>query len=125
MSPEGKEVYDDEAKIRKHISAFSNMEAVVTSLSIPPGSRIGFGVMGRINGDDYILSFGSAKSDRIFLNFKNEFRHLHSLKVNDKIIIRSHSVSHAPKYLYPIISGDHVEQESKINYKSAPRKGGC
>ncbi|SEJ68672.1 hypothetical protein SAMN04487995_5917 [Dyadobacter koreensis] len=60
------------------------MEAVVTSLSIPPGSRLGFGVMGRINGDDYILSFGSAKSDRIFLNFNNEFRHLHSLKVNDK-----------------------------------------
>jgi len=50
---------------------------------------------------------------------------LHSLKVNDKIIIRSHSVSWAPKYSYPIVSGDYVERDSKIIYKRAPRKGGC
>ena len=50
-SPAGKKVYAAEAKIRKHISAFTNMEAVVTSLSLPPGSRLGFGVMARINGD--------------------------------------------------------------------------
>ena len=93
------------------------MEAVVTSLSLPPGSRLGFGVMVRINGDDYILSFGPEKSQ--------QFQQLHSLKVNDKIIIRSHSVSHAPKYSYPIVSGDYVERDSKIIYKRAPRKGGC
>src|SRR6478752_4907712 len=92
-SPAGKHVYASEAKIRNHISAFTNMEAVVTSLSLPPGSRLGFGVMVRINHADYILSFGSEKSD--------EFQQLHSLTVNDKIIVRSHSVSHAPKYLYP------------------------
>jgi hypothetical protein len=74
-------------------------------------------VMVRINGDDYILSFGPEKS--------NELQQLHSLKVNDKIIIRSHSVSHAPKYSYPIVSGDYVERDSKIIYKRAPRKGGC
>ena len=116
-SPAGKKVCAAEAKIRKHISASTNMEAVVTSLSLPPGSRLGFGVMVRINGDDYILSFGSEES--------NEFQQLHSLKVNDKIIIRSHSVSHAPKYSYPIVSGDYVERDSKIIYKRAPRKGGC
>ena len=116
-SPEGKKVLAGAAKIRKHISAFTNMEAVVTSLSLPPGSRLGFGVMVRINGDDYILSFGPEKS--------NEFQQLHSLKVNDKIIIKSHSVSHAPKYSYPIVSGDYVERDSKIIYKRAPRKGGC
>jgi len=94
------------------------MEAVVTSL--PPGSRSGFEVMVRINGYDYILSFGRENS--------NEFQQLHSLKVNDKIIIRSHSVfsvSYAPKYSYPIISGDYVERDGKIIYKRAPRKGGC
>jgi hypothetical protein len=116
-SPEGKKVYAAEAKIRKQISAVTNMEAVVTSLALPPGSRLGFGVMVSINGDDYILSFGLEES--------NEFQQLHSLKVNDKIIIRSHGVSHAPKYSYPIVSGDYVERDSKIIYKRAPRKGGC
>jgi hypothetical protein len=124
-SPEGKKVYAGEVKIRKHISSFTNMEAVITSLSLPPGSRLGFGVMVRINSDDYILSFGAEKSDKNFLNLNNEFQPLHSLKVNDKIIIRSHFVSHAPKYSYPIISGDYVERGSKIIYKRAPRKGGC
>jgi hypothetical protein len=124
-STEGKKVHADAAKIRKHISAFTNMEAVVTSLSLPPGSRLGFGMMVRINGADYILSFGPKKSDNSFLNFNNEFQPLHSLKVNDRIIIKSHSVSHAPKYSYPIISGDYVERDRKIIYKRAPRKGGC
>ena len=116
-SPEGKKVLAGAAKIRKYTSAFTNMEAVVTALSLPPGSRLGFGVMARIDGDDYILSFGSEES--------NEFQQLHSLKVNDKIIIRSHFVSYAPKYAYPIVSGDYVERDSKIIYKRAPRKGGC
>lgn len=124
-SAAGKKVYAAEAKIRNHINDFTNMEAVVTSLSLPPGSRLGFGVMVRINGDDYIVKFEPEKSDMYFLNFKNEFQQLHSLKVADKIIIRSHSVSHAPKYAYPIISGDYVERDGKVIYKRAPRKGGC
>ncbi|AKD53668.1 hypothetical protein [Spirosoma radiotolerans] len=124
-SAEGKKVYAGEAKIRKHIRAFTNMDAVVTSLSLPPGSRLGFGVMVRISGDDYILSFGPEKYDKNFLNVNNEFQQLHSLKVNDKISIRSHNVSHAPKYLYPIIVGDYVERDGKLIYKRAPRKGGC
>jgi hypothetical protein len=96
------------------------IEAVVTSLSLPPGSRSGFGVMVRINGYDYILSFGRENS--------NEFQQLHSLKVNDKIIIRSHSVfsaSYTPNYSYAIVSGDYVERDGKIIYKRAPRSGGC
>jgi hypothetical protein len=125
VSPAGKKVYAAEDKIWKHIEDYTNMEGVVTSLSLPPGSRLGFGVMVRINGDDYILSFGPEKSDKNFLNFNNEFQLLHSLKVNDKIIIKSHNVSHAPKYVYPIVSGDYVEQDGKIIYKRAPRKGGC
>ena len=124
-SPEGKKVYAGAAKIGKYIRDYTNMEAVVTSLSLPPGSLLGFGVMVKINDDDYILSFGPEKSDNFFLNLNNEFKQLHSLKVNDKIIIKSHSVSYAPKYSYPIVSGDYVERDSKIIYKRAPRKGGC
>ena len=115
-SPAGKKVYAAEAEIRRHISDSTNMEAVVTSLSLPPGSRLGFGVMVRINGDDYILNFAPEKS---------QLEQLHSLKVGDKIIIRSRNVSHAPKYAYPIVSGDYVERDSKIIYKRIPRKGGC
>lgn len=118
-SPSGKKVYAAEAKIRKSIRDSTNMEAVVTSLSLPPGSRLGFGVMVRIKGEDYIISFRPEKSD------ENKFQQLLSLKVNDKIIIRSHSVSHAPKYEYPILSGDYVERDSKIIYKRIPNKGGC
>ena len=115
-SPAGKKVYAAEAKIRKHISAFTNMEAVVTSLSLPPGSRLGFGVMARIDGVDYIVKFEPEKS---------QLEQLHSLKVNDKIIIKSRAVSHAPKYSYPIVSGDYVERDGKIIFKRIPRKGGC
>ncbi len=115
-SPAGKKVLTGAAKIRKQISAFTNMEAVVTSLSLPPGSRLGFGVMARINGDDYIIKFEPEKS---------QLEQLHSLKVNDKIIIRSHSVSYAPKYSYPIVTCDYVERDSKVIFKRVPRKGGC
>lgn len=116
-SPEGKKVLAGAAKIRKHTSDSTNMEAVVTSLSLPPGSRLGFGVMARIGDDDYILSFG--------LENAHEFQQLRSLKVNDKIIIKSHVVSWAPKYAYPIVSGDYVAQDGKVIYKRAPYKGGC
>ena len=116
-SPEGQKVLAGAAKIRNHISDSTNMEAVVTSLSLPPGSRLGFGVMVRINGDDYILSFGPESS--------NEFQQLHSLKVNDKILIRSHVVSYAPKYSYPIVSCEYAERNSKVIFKRVPRKGGC
>jgi hypothetical protein len=124
-SPVGKKVYAGAAKISKPIRDYTNMEGVVTSLSLPPGSRLGFGMMVRINGDDYILSFEPEKSDMNFLNFNNEFQQLYSLKVNDKIIIKSHSVSYAPKYSYPIVSGDYVERDGKIIYKRAPNKDGC
>jgi len=115
-SPEGKKVLAGAARIGKHISDSSNMEAVVTSLSLPPGSRLGFGVMARIDGVDYILNFDPEKS---------QLEQLQSLKVNDKIIIKSKSVSHAPKYSYPIVRGDYVERDGKIIYKRTPRIGGC
>ena len=129
-SPQGKKVYAGVAKIRKHIKDYTNMEGVVTSLSLPAGSRLGFGVMVRINDDNYILAFGPENPDRGFLNFNffyfnDEFRQLHGLRVNDKIIIKSHNVSYAPKYSYPIISGDYIERNNKIIYKRPPHKGGC
>lgn len=116
-SPEGKKALASEAKIRKSISDYTNLDAVVTSLSLPPGSRLGFGVMVRINGDDYILGYGPEKS--------NEYQQLHGLKVDDKIILRSRTVTHAPKYSYPIIWFDYLERDGKVIYKRVPHKGGC
>ena len=113
-SPEGQKVYAGVAKISKNIREYTNMEAVVTSLSLPPGSLLGFGVMARINGENYILRFDDGLPQ------------LGSLKVNDKIIIKSHYVSVAPKYAYPIVSGEYAERDGKIIYKHPPRrKGGC
>ena len=116
-SPEGKKVLAGAAKIRNHIRDSGNMEAVVTSLTLPPGSRLGFGVMVKIDGEDYILNFRLEK--------QQERKQLQSLKVNDKIIIKSSFVSYAPKYTYAIVTGDYVERDNKIIYKRVPRKGGC
>ncbi len=124
-SPAGKKVHASIAKISQSIKDKSNIEAVVTSLSLPPGSRLGFGVMVRINDADYILTLGLDKQGKNALDFKNEYKQLHSLKVNDKISIKSHSVSQAPKYSYPIIAGDYVERDHKQIYKRVLRKGGC
>jgi hypothetical protein len=115
-SPAGIKVFAAAAKIRKNLNDYTNMEAVVTSLSLPPGSRLGFGVMARINGDDYIVTFEPEKS---------QLEQLQSLKVNDKIIIRSHTVSHAPKYAYPIVRGEYVERDGIVIFRRVPREGGC
>ena len=117
VSPRGKKVYAAEAKIRKHLKDYTKMEGVVTSLSLPSGSRLGYGVMVRINDDDYIVTFDAEKS---------QLEQLQSLKVNDKIIIiKSHYVSHAPKYSYPIVGCEYLERNSKVVFKRIPRQGGC
>ncbi|WP_276974828.1 hypothetical protein [Flavobacterium filum] len=124
-SPAGQKVYAAEAKIMQSIKNSTAMEAVVTSLSLPPGSRLGFGMMIAIEGEEYILSFGIEQTGKNSLNLQREFDLLRKLKVNDKISLKSKNVSHAPKYAYPIVSGDYVEREGEVMYKRTPRKGGC
>lgn len=115
-SSRGKKVYAAEAKIRKHLKDYTEMEAVVTSLSLPAGSRLGFGVMVRMNAEDYIVTFDADK---------DQLEQLRSLKVSDKVIIKSRYVAHAPKYSYPIISCGNLERDGKVLFKRMPRKGGC
>ncbi len=115
-SPAGKKVQAGAAKIRKFVRSNANMQGIVTSLSLPEGSKLGFGVMVKIESEDYILSMGQVS--------KAELANLKSLKVNDKIIIRSHFVSKAPKYAYPIVNGDYLEKDNKVVYKRVA-KGGC
>jgi hypothetical protein len=118
VSPEGQKVLAGAAKIRNSKGASANMKAIVTSLALPPAARLGFGVMVSINGEDYILSFGLEETG-------GEFEPLRKLNVNDKIIVRSHGVSYAPKYSYAIIAGDYVERDGEVIYKRASGKDGC
>ena len=115
-SPAGKKVQAGAAKIRKFVRSNANMQGIVTSLSLPEGSKLGFGVMVKIESEDYILSMGQVS--------KAELANLKSLKVNDKIVIRSRFVSKAPKYAYPIVNGDYLEKDNKVVYKRVA-KGGC
>lgn len=116
-SPEGEKVHAGAVKINKFIRNRVNMEGVVTSLTLPEGARLGFGVMVNIEGEDFILSMGPVSNA--------EWQQLKSLKVNDKIVIKSRGVTKAPKYAYAIVSGDYLERDSKVIYKRAPNKGGC
>ncbi len=115
-SPTGKKVSASAAKIKAEITDFTDMEAVVTGLSLPPGSRLGFGIMARINGADYIVNFAAEKS---------QLAQLHNIKVNDKITVRSRNLSYAPKYAYPIVSAEYAERDGKVIFKRLPRKSGC
>lgn len=116
-SLEGKKVHAGAVKINKFIRNNAPMEGIVTSLSLPQGARLGFGVMVSIDGEEYILSMGPVS--------KVGIQQLKSLKVNDKIVIKSRGVSKAPKYDFAIISGDYLERDSKVIYKRLPNKGGC
>ncbi len=121
-SAEGKKVQASANKIRKSVNDYTIMEGIVSSLSLPPGSRLGFGIMVRINEEDYILAFGPENTGK---KISNEFEQLHSLKIKDKIRIKSHHISKAPKYAYPIVSGDYVERDGEVIYARVYPKGGC
>lgn len=120
-SPAGQKVMTGTNKINKSIRNFSEMKAVVTSLTLPPQSNLGYGIMINIDGEDYILTFPFEQSE----NATKEYAQVKNLKVNQILTIKSNSVSHAPKYAYPIISGDHVALDGKVIFKRKPNKNGC
>lgn len=128
-SAEGRKIQASADKIRKHTETFTNIEGVVTSLSIPLPANRGTsglkGVMVRINGEAYILNFEAERANRVFSWFNNDPQPLNTLKVNDKIIIRSHNTGRAPKYPYLIIFGDYIEHNGKTIFKREVNKGGC
>lgn len=116
-SATGQKVHAGAIKINRAIRGNAQLRGVFTSLRLPEGSSLGFGIMVNILGDDYILAFGGEKDD--------EFDALRDLQVNDQIIIKSHHVSKAPKYDFAILSPSYVTQGAKIVYKRAVKKGGC
>ena len=109
VSPEGKKVHASHDKIRKYIKAFTNMEAVVTSLTFQRANGNSSGpkwLIVRINGEEYMMQFSP-----------KDFQQLNSLKVNDKIMVRSHSAGYSPNHPYLIVSGDYIERNGEILFK--------
>lgn len=109
VSPEGKKVHASHDKIRKNIKAFTNMEAVITSVTFQHANAKSSGpkwLIVRINGEEYMMQF-----------IPKDFEQLKSLKVNDKIIVRSRSAGYSPNHPYLIISGDYIEQNGKTLFK--------
>jgi hypothetical protein len=107
-SPEGKKVHASHDKIKKEIKAFSNMEAVVSSVNFQRnGQSSGIKwLIVNINGEQYMMQFSP-----------KDFQQLNSLKVNDKIIVRSRSAGYSPNHPYLILSGDYIEQNGKVLFK--------
>jgi hypothetical protein len=109
VSPQGKKVHASYNKIRKHINAFANMEAVVTSCTFqrPNGKSTGpKWLIVRIDGEEYMMQF-----------IPREFEQLKSLKVNDKITVKSRSAGLSPNHPYLIISGDYIARNKKVLFK--------
>lgn len=117
-SPEGKKVHASHDKIKKYIKSFTNMEAVVTSVSFQRENAKASGprwLIVTINGEEYMMQYS-----------QKEFKPLNSLKVNDKIIIRSHSAGYSNNHPYLIVSGDYIEHNNKVLFKrDFSKNNGC
>ena len=109
VSPAGKKVHASHDKIKEYIKAFTNMEAVVTSVTFQRANANSSGpkwLIVRINDEEYMMQF-----------IPKEFQQLNSLKVNDKIIIKSRNAGYSPNHPYLIVSGDYIEHNNKILFK--------
>lgn len=81
------------------------MEAVISSTTFKRGGKSS-GIkwlIVRIEGEEYMMQFSP-----------KDFQALKSLKVNDKISIRSRSAGRSPNHPYLIVSGDYIERNGKV-----------
>ena len=116
-SPVGQKVYASHDKIRKSLKDFADMEAVVTSVTFKrSGKSAGIKwLIVRINGEEYMMQFTP-----------KEFEPLNSLKVDDKIIVRSRGAGYSPNHPYLIVNCDYIERNNKILFKRDLSKNkGC
>jgi hypothetical protein len=108
VSAAGKKVLASHDTIRKEIKDFSNMEAIITSVTFQRENAASGPkwLIVNISGEEYMMQFSP-----------KEFQNLSNLKVDDKIIVRSHSAGHSPNHPYLIVSGDYIEQNGKVLFK--------
>lgn len=118
VSPAGIKVHASHDKIRKYIKSFTNMEAVVTSVTFQRENAKSTGpkwLIVSINGEQYMMQFPP-----------NDFQKLNSLRVNDKIIVRSRSAGYSSNHPYLIISGDYIARNNEILFKrDFSKNNGC
>ena len=96
-------------KIKKFIEDFSDMDAKVTSVTFQRDNSKSTGLkwlIVSINNEEYMMQFS-----------QQEFKQLSSLKVNDKIIVRSKSAGYSNNHPYLIISGDYIAKDDKVLFK--------
>ena len=107
-SPEGKKVRESHYKIRESIKSFSNMEAVVTSVTFTrTDAKSGpKWLIVKIGDDEYMMQFVA-----------KDFQQLKNLQVNDRIILRSRVASYSPNHPHLILSGDYIEHNGKVLHK--------
>ena len=117
-SPEGKKVQASYDKIKNEINAFTEMEAIVTSVTFQfpttnPSSPKWLVV--KINGEDYMMQFSP-----------NDFEKFKNLNVNDKIIIKCRSAGFSNNHPYLIISSDYIEHNKKVLFeRDLSKNDGC
>lgn len=112
-SPEGKKVDASYEKIKKHFKDFSDMEAVVTSVTFQREkvqSASPKWLIVEIECETYMMQF-----------IPKEFEPLKSLKVNDKIIVRSRNAGFSNNHPYLILSGDYIAKDNKVLFKRIKR----
>jgi len=114
----GKKIHASHDKIKSNIKDFTDMEAVVTSVTFqrtkasPSGPKW---LIISINGEEYMMQYTP-----------KDFQQLSSLNVNDKIIVRSRSAGYSPNHPYLILSGDYIAHKDKILFKrDFSKKKGC
>lgn len=108
-SPEGKKVDASYEKVKKHFKDFSDMEAVVTSVTFQRENAQSGGskwLIVEIEGETYMMQF-----------IPKEFEQLKSLKANDKIIVRSRSAGFSHNHPYLILSSDYIAKDDKVLFK--------
>ena len=117
-SEEGKKIHASHNKIKKSIKDFTEMEAVVTSVTFQRENANSNGpkwLIVQIDGEEYMMQFGS-----------KEFEKLNSLNVNDKITVKSRSAGFSNNHPYLIISSDYIAKNNKVLYKRDLSKNkGC
>lgn len=116
-SPAGKKVHASHDKIKKYIKDYSEMEAIVTSVTFQRENAPANGpkwLIVKILGEQYMMQFS-----------QKGFESLSSLKVNDKIFLRSRSAGYSHNHPYLIISGDSIAHDNKVLFKREYNKNGC
>ena len=117
ISPAGKKVQASYTKIKNSIKTFAPMEGVVTSVTFKRPSTNASApkwLIVQIDGEEYMMQYVS-----------KDFEKLKSLKVNDKITIKSRSAGLSPNHPYLILSGDYIAKNKAVLFKRDLSKNRC